>query len=392
MVLPYSSGTTGLPKGVMLTHHNLVANLCQTNGMQNFEAFGEQDVVLAALPYFHIYGMVVIMMLGLSNGATVVSHAALRLPGVPRHRAEVPAHRAAARAADRARDGEESGRQPVRPLERAARVLGRGAARRGPGARAQQAARVPGDAGLRHDRSEPGHAPEPHPQHHAQAGLRGPGRPEHGSEDRRPDDRGRGRRARQGRRAAHSRPADHEGVPQPSGGHGRRHRSRRLVSHGRRRIRRRGRLVLHRRSHQGAHQVQGHAGRAGGARGAAAHAPRRARRGRRPPRRRGGGRGAAGVRGAEAGRGVEGDESASPSWRGWRSAWRRTSAIRQLEFIDQIPKSASGKILRRLLVDRRQHERRPRDEASTASVQIRSSGSEDVRLRARRAAVAIRAT
>jgi 4-coumarate--CoA ligase len=70
VVLPYSSGTTGLSKGVMLTHRNLVANVCQAQGMGISE--GEDDVVDAVLPFFHIYGMEVMMNCTLASGGTLV--------------------------------------------------------------------------------------------------------------------------------------------------------------------------------------------------------------------------------------------------------------------------------------------------------------------------------
>src|SRR5215210_3711782 len=69
-VLPFSSGTTGLSKGVMLTHRNLVANMEQIRAVHRI---GAGDVLVGALPFFHIYGQTVVLNLGLSQGATIVT-------------------------------------------------------------------------------------------------------------------------------------------------------------------------------------------------------------------------------------------------------------------------------------------------------------------------------
>ncbi len=69
-VFQYTGGTTGLPKAAMLTHYNLVANVYQI--IHWLPGLSEKDVVSGILPYFHVYGMTTSMNMPIAAGAKIV--------------------------------------------------------------------------------------------------------------------------------------------------------------------------------------------------------------------------------------------------------------------------------------------------------------------------------
>lgn len=71
-VIQYTGGTTGTIKGAMLTHYNLVANVYQSHGMYGDEMKFGEEMVLTAIPLYHVYGMTVAMNLGIYIGATLL--------------------------------------------------------------------------------------------------------------------------------------------------------------------------------------------------------------------------------------------------------------------------------------------------------------------------------
>lgn len=70
--LVYSSGTTGLPKGVMLSHTNIVSDLCLLHGSVGTSYQPQQDKILGVLPFFHIYGLTGLVHQPLHRGIELV--------------------------------------------------------------------------------------------------------------------------------------------------------------------------------------------------------------------------------------------------------------------------------------------------------------------------------
>jgi long-chain acyl-CoA synthetase len=71
-VLQYTGGTTGVPKGAMLTHYNIFANVIQTTVLHQPEQTRGQERILLVIPFFHIYGFTVGLMAGAWQGAQLI--------------------------------------------------------------------------------------------------------------------------------------------------------------------------------------------------------------------------------------------------------------------------------------------------------------------------------
>ena len=213
VVLPYSSGTTGVSKGVMLSHRNLVANIAQVVAGADLH---EDETLIAVLPFFHIYGMQVIMNCGLRIGATVITMPRFDLEqflelhqryGVTRSFVAPPI--VVAMAKHPLVDSYDL--SALRQVFSGAAPLSAELA-----LAAGTAARLRGGAGLRHDRDVPGLPPDPARTGRARlggsAGLR------HRDAHRRPGRRRR-LRARRGRRSLDQRPAEHARISEQPPGH-----------------------------------------------------------------------------------------------------------------------------------------------------------------------------
>lgn len=70
-ILQYTGGTTGIPKGAVLTHRNLVVNASQCRAWLNLKKDGK-EILMGALPFFHVYGMTTVMNLGVLIAATMI--------------------------------------------------------------------------------------------------------------------------------------------------------------------------------------------------------------------------------------------------------------------------------------------------------------------------------
>jgi len=83
-VLQYTGGTTGVPKGAMLTHTNICSAAEMTDRWTNTVLEEANEVVLGVLPFFHVYAMTVVMLGSVANGTKIIIHPRFEVDDVMR--------------------------------------------------------------------------------------------------------------------------------------------------------------------------------------------------------------------------------------------------------------------------------------------------------------------